>query len=107
MAEDSERLKELFALFGPVRVRSMFGGAGLYADDLMFAQVADGQVYLKADAETCRAFRDEGCGPFVYGGKGKPLTMSYWRLPDRLYDDPEELAEWAGRALAVARRSRR
>jgi len=102
---DPDHIREIFAAFGTVSVRRMFGGAGLYADDLMFGLVSDGQVYLKADAAMVAAFEREGCTPFEYGTKaGKRAVMSYWRLPDRLYDDPDDLAQWAKRALAAAQR---
>jgi DNA transformation protein len=94
----------LFATFGPVAVRRMFGGAGIYSDDVMFALVSDGVIYLKADEHTRPSFAAEGLGPFTYGKAEKRVVMSYWRMPDRLYDDPEELARWAAEALAVARR---
>jgi DNA transformation protein and related proteins len=103
--DDPEHLKEIFSAFGPVSVRRMFGGAGVYADGTMFALVADGELYLKADEETIPAFRAAGAGPFVYGAKGRRVVMSYWRLPDRLLDEPDELAEWARAALRVAQRS--
>jgi DNA transformation protein and related proteins len=103
--DDPEHLKEIFSAFGPVSVRRMFGGAGVYAEGTMFALVADGELYLKADADTIPAFRAAGVGPFVYGAKGRRVVMSYWRLPDRLLDEPDELAEWARTALRVAQRS--
>src|SRR6266850_3420225 len=106
LAMDSDRIAELFAGFGPVSVRRMFGGSGIYADGTMFALAYDGVVYLKADDETQAAFEREGQGPFVYSAKGgKRAVMSYWRLPDRLYDDADELAAWARDALMAARRS--
>ena len=102
---DPDTIQELFAVFGAVSVRRMFGGAGLYADGAMFGLVFDGQIFLKADAATAADFEREGCTPFEYGTKtGKRAVMSYWRLPDRLYDDPDDLALWAKRALAVAQR---
>jgi len=102
---DPEYISELFASFGAVQVRRMFGGAGLYADSVMFGLVSDGQIYLKADEATSTRFGAEGCAPFEYGTKtGKRAVMSYWRLPDRLYDDPDELAQWAKQALTVAQR---
>ncbi len=102
---DPDYIRELFASFGAVQVRRMFGGAGLYADGAMFGLVSDGQIYLKADAATVPDFEREGCAPFEYGTKtGKRAVMSYWRLPDRLYDDPDELARWAKQALAAAQR---
>ena len=103
--EDPEHLKEIFAALGPVSVRRMFGGAGVYAEGTMFALVADGELYLKADEETIPAFRAAGAGPFVYGARGRRVVMSYWRLPDRLLDEPDELAEWARAALRAAQRS--
>jgi DNA transformation protein len=104
-AVDPEYVSELFASFGAIQMRRMFGGAGLYADGAMFGLVSDGQIYLKADEATSPRFAAEGCAPFEYGTKaGKRAVMSYWRLPDRLYDDPDELAQWAKQALTVAQR---
>lgn len=95
----------MFQAFGPVVVRPMFGGAGIYADGIFFALVDDGVIYLKADEETRLRFVDEGCEPFVYEAKAREVALSYWRMPTRLYDEPDELAEWARQALAVARRA--
>jgi DNA transformation protein len=101
---DPEYIRELFAAFGAVTVRRMFGGAGLYADGVMFGLVSDGRIYLKADAATAPDFEREGSAPFEYGRSGKRAVMSYWRLPDRLYDDPDDLARWARTARLVAQR---
>jgi len=84
----------------------MFGGAGIYADGTMFALVVRGVIYLKADDVNTPAFERENLAPFTYETKdGKRGVMSYRRMPDRLYDDPEELATWARDALAAARRT--
>lgn len=100
---------ELLSGVGPVSARRMFGGAGLYADGMMFALVADDVIYLKADPALAEALEAEGCGPFVYdGGKsGKPHKMNYWRLPDAALDDAEIAESWARRALDVARAAKR
>jgi DNA transformation protein len=99
-------IRELFAAFGAVVVRRMFGGAGIYAGETMFALVHDGVIYLKADPHSAPAFERESLAPFSYTTRGgKRAVMSYRRMPDRLYDDPDELAAWAGEALAAARRS--
>jgi DNA transformation protein and related proteins len=99
-------IQELFSVFGVVAVRRMFGGAGIYADGIMFALVADGVIYLKADELSTPAFERESLPPFTYGTKdGKRGVMSYRRMPERLYDDPDELATWARDALAAAQRS--
>lgn len=103
---DPEYLAELFAAFGPVSVRRMFSGAGVFAEGLMIALVVDGVIFLKADEETIPQFEGEGQSAFSYQRKGGQRTiMSYWRMPERLYDDPDELAVWARRSMAVAQRS--
>jgi DNA transformation protein and related proteins len=101
---DPEYIRELFAAFGAVEVRRMFGGAGLYADGVMFGLVSDGRIYLKADAATAPDFEREGSARFEYDRNRKRAVMSYWRLPDRLYDDPDDLARWARAALSLAQR---
>lgn len=82
----------------------MFGGAGIFFDGLMIGLVSDGDIFLKADADTAPSFEREGMKPFGYGAKRRRVVMSYWRLPDRLLDDPDELGEWARAALGAARR---
>jgi DNA transformation protein and related proteins len=103
---DREALEELFAQFGSVSVRRMFGGAGIWADGVMFGLIVDHVIYLKADDLIIPDFEGEHMGPFVYATKsGSRSLRSYWRMPDRLYDDPDELTDWARRSLAAAHRS--
>ena len=85
----------------------MFGGAGLYSGDVMVAIVFDEHIYLKTDESTRKAFSEEGMGPFVYHAKrtGGEIAMSYYEIPERLYDEPEEFAEWVRRAYEIAERS--
>lgn len=84
----------------------MFGGAGIYAAGRMLALVHNGVIYLKADEQNAPAFEQERLEPFTYQTSGgRRGVMSYRRMPDRLYDDPDELAAWANAALAAAERS--
>lgn len=102
----ADDIQELFSAFGVVAVRRMFGGAGIYADGTMFGLVADGVIYFKADERNAPAFERENLPPFTYETKdGKRGVMSYRRMPERLYDDPDELVIWARDALAAAQRS--
>ena len=106
---DPEYIRELFASFGPVTVKRVFGGAGIWSDGLMFALVFDGAIFLKVDEASIPDFERAGSRPFVYTRAKSPgrvgrASLSYWRLPERLYDDPEELAVWAGRAFGIAQR---
>jgi DNA transformation protein len=96
-------IQDPLADFGPVSIRRMFGGAGVYSDGVMFAILAEDTLYLKADEVSARAFAAEGKGPFTYRPKDRgPVALSYWEVPDRLLDDPDELVAWARRAHAVA-----
>ncbi len=99
-----ELLKDNLRGLGPVSVRRMFGGAGVYADGVMFGLVADDTLYLKVDDLTKSAFEAEGLAAFAYESNGRTIALSYWRTPERLLDDPDEMAEWARIALGVARR---
>jgi DNA transformation protein len=106
---DREDIAELFSAFGPVSVRRMFSGFGLYADDVCFSLFLRGELYLKADETTAPRFAAEGSRPFSYTQptSGKVVTVnSFWRLPERLYDDPDDLAEWAKVAVAAAHRQK-
>src|ERR1700683_4596708 len=106
---DAEFVRELFARFGAVSVNRMFGGAGIWSGGLMFALEFDGVIYLRVDDASIGDFEREGSKPFVYpraktpGKVGRP-SRAFWRLPERLYDDPDELAIWAQRAVALAER---
>jgi len=103
---DPDVVRDLFAEFGPIDVRRMFGGAGVFVDGVMIALIARDVIYLKADGETIPAFEQEGLAPFSYATKNGEHTLnSYWRIPERLYDDAEELARWARTAHAVALRA--
>lgn len=108
---DHDFIRDLFAPFGAVTVKRMFSGAGIFADGLMFGLVVRDVIYLKVDAGNQADFEREGCAPFTYmrgkkSGRPREHALPYWRLPERLYDDPDKLAEWARRAFAVAERKK-
>lgn len=99
-------LEDLLRPLGPISVRRMFGGAGVYCDGVVFAFVDGDQLFLKTDAAGQAAYLAEGMGPFTYMTKHGPGTlMSYWRAPERLLDEPDEMVDWARTALGVARRA--
>ena len=108
---DPEFIRDLFAQFRPVTIRRMFGGAGLFADGVMFGLVVRDVIYFKVDESSIADFEREGSQPFTYTrgkstGRASQHSLPYWRLPERLYDDPDELAVWAERALGVAERKK-
>lgn len=102
-----EFIRDQLGQFGPVSIRNMFGGAGIYRDGLMFALIAKEVLYLKVDRLSEPDFLAEGLPPFQYASKdGRNVVMSYYRAPDRCLEDPSEMKVWADRALAAALRAR-
>jgi DNA transformation protein len=104
---DREFLIDLFADFGPVTIRKMFSGYGISADATNFALALRAGLYFRADEQTIPDYEAEGSEPFQYQTRAKTVTVnSYWQLPARLFDSPEELAQWARAALAAAQRAK-
>ena len=102
---DAEALKALFEPLGPVTVRRMFGGAGIYADGLCFAIEADGEAFIKTDALSQASFLAAGSAAFTYVAKRKSRPASYWSLPTVAHEDGDELRRWARMSLEAAQRA--
>jgi DNA transformation protein and related proteins len=103
---DRDFLLDLFSHFGPVTIRRMFSGFGISADGTNFALALRAGLYFRADEQTIPRFEAEGSKPFQYQTRTKTVTVgSYWQLPARLFDEPEELTEWAKAALGAAQRA--
>ena len=101
-----EMVREMCAPLGHITLRKMFGGASIYCDGTLFALVDDDVLYLKANEVTKARFESEGLKPFTYAGQTGPVSMSYWRAPERLYDEPDEMIEWAREAIHVAAKAK-
>jgi DNA transformation protein and related proteins len=103
---DREFLTDLFSDFGPVTIRPMFSGFGISVDDINFALALRAGLYFRADDQTIPQFEAEGSKPFQYQTRAKTVMVnSYWQLPARLFDDTEELSQWARAALGAAQRA--
>jgi DNA transformation protein and related proteins len=96
---------ELLAPLGAVRAKRMFGGHGIYCDDLFFALIAGERLYLKVDATTRPAFEQAGCEPFVYRAKTQGVALGYWSVPAEAMESPMLMQPWARQALAAALRA--
>jgi DNA transformation protein len=104
-ASFKEHIAELLSPLGPVAIRRMFGGAGVSADGLTFAILAEDALYFKVDDVTRPKFEAEAMGPFTYASKsGEHALTSYMRCPPRLMDETDELLDWARAAMKVTRR---
>ena len=104
---DPHRFDDLFSEFGPIKLRRFFGGEGIVADDVMIGMVFDDIIYFHTNEGTRAAFVAEGCKPFTFlkRSKNEMIATHWYALPERLYDDPEELAAWARIALEAMRNS--
>ncbi len=107
VASDSfaEFLREQLAPLGRVTMRRMFGKTGVFCDGLMFGMVTDDTLYFRVDDHNRAAFKEaQSFPPLNYEKKGSTIDLSFWRAPERLFDEPDELVTWARAALAAARR---
>jgi len=98
---------ELLSALGPVRVKRMFGGHGLYVDEVFIAIIIGDDLFLKTDDENRPAFVAAGCRPFEFQtAEGKKVAMSYWSAPAEAMESPAQMLPWARQALASALRAR-
>ncbi len=105
--EFATHVVDLLDRFGPCEAKRMFGGYGIFLDGLMFALIADGDLYLKADDETRDRFVAEGAEPFVYFKQDKEYRLSYYLAPDAFFEDRDAAVEWARLAFDAALRAPR
>ena len=97
---------ELLSALGPARARRMFGGHGLYIDQLFVALIANDMLYLKADAAARPMFEAAGCRHFSYKSAGVSRTvMAWWSAPDDAMESPAQMLPWARLAMASALRA--
>jgi DNA transformation protein len=101
----AEFLREQLAPLGRVTMRRMFGKTGVFCEGLMFGMVTTDTLYFRVDDHNQAIFKEAASvPPLNYEKKGRIIDLSFWRAPDRLLDEPEELVTWAQAALAAARR---
>ena len=101
----AEFLREQLAPLGHVTMRRMFGKTGVFHDGVMLAMVRDNTLYFRVDGENRETFREAASfPPLNYEKKGGSIDLAFWRAPERLFDEPDELVAWARAALAAARR---
>jgi len=98
-------LRDQLAPLGHVSLRRMFGKTGVFCNGLMLAMVADDTLYLRVDDLNRALFAEAAASPpLTYEKQGATIPLAFWRLPDRLLDEPDEFLAWSRAALAAARR---
>ena len=101
----AELLREQLTPLGAITLRRMFGKTGVFSGGLMFAMVADDALYFRVDEQNRAAFAEaQSAPPLDYQKGGRTIPLAFWRAPDRLFDEPDELVTWAQAALAAAHR---
>jgi DNA transformation protein and related proteins len=105
--EYMDYLRDLLNWLPQLRIKRMFGGAGLYSDDIFFAIADDGELYLKADKESVVFYQSGGSEQFTYEMKGKLSRMNYWSVPAEVIEEPDALRRWVGIALDTALRAKK
>lgn len=102
-------IADLFAEFGHVSIRRMFGGKGIYYEGVIVAIELHGELMLKADQISAPDFSAAGCRQWTYRGTrhGKEVAMPYWSVPEDAIDDPGEMAIWARKAYEAGLRAGR
>jgi DNA transformation protein len=101
----AEFLRDQLAPLGRIIMRRMFGKTGVFCDGFMLGMVRDNTLYFRVDDDNRAAFKEaESFPPLDYQKKGGTIDLSFWRVPERLFDEPDELLIWARAALAAARR---
>lgn len=104
-SEYMEFIADQLERLGPVKMRRMFGGMGLYIDDMMFGVIFGEELYFKVDDSNRGDYEAEEMDPFTYEmSSGKTGSISYYQVPERLYDDADELIDWARKSVEVMRR---
>lgn len=98
-------LREQLAPLGHVTTRRMFGKTGVFCGGVMLGMVAENTLYFRVDDRNCEAFAEAAADPpLSYSKRGRSIDLAFWRVPDRLFDNPDELIAWARLALAAAHR---
>ena len=101
----AEFLREQLAPLGHVTTRRMFGKTGVFCDGVMLGMVTENTLYLRVDEQNRAALKEAEAFPSLsYVKQGATIDLSFWRVPERLMDEPAELVTWARSALAAAHR---
>lgn len=101
-------MEELLAHIPGVTSKAMFGGYGVYNDGVIFAIIADDQLYFKVDDSNKAKYEHYDSEPFIYTmPNGTSMAMSYWLLPEEVAQDPEQLEQWVETSVAASRRAKK
>lgn len=98
---------ELMSAIGSVSAKRMFGGSGIFLNGLMFALVADGVLYLKADNINKHQFIAFELAQFSYYKQKKEFKISYFQAPEEALENSDDMTYWANSSFSAALRSKK
>lgn len=105
--EFKSHVAELLRPVGPIGIKRMFGGAGVYVGETMFGLIIGDVLHFKVDDSTRESYTKAGCEPFMYDNGKRRTATSYWQVPEHLLDEQDELLVWARDAVGAARRAKK
>lgn len=98
-----ERALPALQAVGDARARAMFGGFGVYLDDVIVGIVARDRLFFRVDDRNRLDYQRAGSRPFTYEGRGgKPIEMPYWEVPGEVLAEPARLGDWARKARTAS-----
>lgn len=105
---DKTDIEDMFQSIGPVTIKRMFGGKGIYAGGRIVAIELDGEILLKGDDQTGPLYAQAGGRHWTYRHTktGKDVAMPYWSVPEDAFDDPDMMARWVRLAYETALRAK-
>lgn len=104
---DNDDIQDLFRAVGPVTIKRMFGGKGVYVDGRIIAVELRGTMMLKGDGEAGPLY-EAGGGKhwrYTHNKSGKEVAMPYWTMPEAAFDDPDEAEKWVKIAVDASIRA--
>ncbi len=98
----TEYIIELLSPFGNIIAKHMFGGYGIYKDNIIIGIIVEDELYFKVDRTNQTQYEKLGVEPFIYESRGRKIKMSYWKVPLEILEDEERLHSWLDQSYSIS-----
>ena len=102
-----EHILDALTLCDNIRAKRMFGGYGIYQNSIIFAIIAENELYFKVDESNIDLYKDLNSEPFTFLARGKTISMSYWKVPDEILEDRALLAKYVKLSVLVSAKNKK
>lgn len=102
-----EHVLDALSLCDNIAAKRMFGGYGIYQNSIIFAIIAENELYFKVDKSNIDLYKNLNSEPFTFRAKGKTISMSYWKVPDEIIEDRDLLAKHAKLSVLVSAKNKK